>query len=86
MVIGIPVIASAVDGILDLIQNKKTGILVQPDNVTDLVSAICEIIENPDLANTIGLAGQKYIQEYCSPERVGKQFVSFYGHILKCNS
>lgn len=82
MVFGLPVIASAVDGILDLIQDGKTGILVQPGNSSDLECAICELIENPDLASTIGSAGQKHVMEFCSPERVGKQLHEFYTYIL----
>lgn len=82
MLIGKPVIASAVDGILDLIQNRKTGILVQPGNVKELAEAICELIENPSLARELGLAGQKYILDFCSPERVGELFRDFYQSIL----
>lgn len=78
MVIGKPVIASAVDGILDIIQNRETGILVPPGNVTALADAICEFIENPDLANTLGAAGQRYVLENCSPEKVGRQICDFY--------
>ena len=78
MVIGKPVIASAVDGILDLVENRKTGILVEPGNVKELADAICEFIENPCLAISLGSAGKRYVLEYCSPERVGRQFCDFY--------
>lgn len=83
MVIGKPVIASDVDGIKDLIQNKKTGVLVQPGNVADLASAICELIENPGKAKTLGLAGKEFVLDFCSPENVGRQFIYFYEYILK---
>jgi len=86
MVIGKPVIASGVDGILDLIQNRKTGILVQPGNISELSSAVTELIENPNLAYDLGKAGQKYILEYCSPERVGREFRDFYQLILNRKS
>jgi glycosyltransferase involved in cell wall biosynthesis len=82
MVIGKPVIASAVDGILDLIENRKTGILVQPGNISELASAVIELIEYPKIAYDLGMAGQKYILDYCSPERVGIDFRNFYEYIL----
>lgn len=82
MAIGKPVIASGVDGILDLIQNRKTGILVEPGKFAELALAILELIENPDLADSLGSTGQKYILDYCSPERVGKEFKIFYTDIL----
>jgi len=82
MLAGKPVVASSVDGILDLIQNRKTGILVQPGNIEELACAICELIENPSLANELGLAGQSYVLEFCSPQRVGGLFRDFYQKIV----
>jgi glycosyltransferase involved in cell wall biosynthesis len=82
MLAGKPIIASGVDGILDLIQNRKTGILVQPGNEEELADAICELIENPSLADALGSAGRGYILDYCSPERVGHLFLDFYKSII----
>jgi glycosyltransferase involved in cell wall biosynthesis len=81
MVLGKPVIASGTDGVLDLIQNRKTGLLVQPGNATELADALCEFIGNPVLAHTLGQAGQKYILDFCSPENVGRQVIDFYKYI-----
>jgi glycosyltransferase involved in cell wall biosynthesis len=81
MVIGKPVIASAVDGILDLIENGKTGILVQPGNVSELSASIIQLIENPELTDSLAKAGQIFVLKYCSPEKVGKEFVDFYQYI-----
>jgi glycosyltransferase involved in cell wall biosynthesis len=86
MVIGKPVIASAIDGIIDLIENRKTGILVQPRNVEELAEAACELIANPNLAHDIGLAGQRFIINYCSPEKVGNQIRMFYEQIINARS
>jgi glycosyltransferase involved in cell wall biosynthesis len=82
MAAGKPVIASAVDGILDLIQDRKTGILVQPGDPAELADKICELIENPSEAKKLGSAGQKYVLDYCSPVRVGGLFLNFYQSIL----
>jgi len=82
MLAGKPVISSAVDGIMDLIEDKKTGILVQPGNFEVLASKICELIENPSMADALGVAGQEYVKEFCSPERVGRLLRDFYEAIL----
>ncbi len=81
MVLGKPVVASAVDGILDLIQHRKTGILVEPGNVQDLADSMIELIENPGLAHTLGSAGKEFVLDFCSPENVGTQICGFYTHI-----
>jgi glycosyltransferase involved in cell wall biosynthesis len=86
MLAGKPVVASGVDGILDLIENKKTGILVHPGNVDELAGAICELIDAPALAEGLGLAGKEYVRDYCSPERVGRLFREFYNQTLQASS
>ena len=77
-----PVIASAVDGICDLIRDHGTGILVQPGNARELADAICDLIKHPSMANEMGTAGQEFVLEYCSPDRVGRLFMDFYQSIL----
>ncbi len=78
MVAGRPVVASSVDGILDLIQNKKTGMLVRPDNPDELADAICGLLEHPLLAEKMGTAGRNYVLNYCSPEQIGRAILGFY--------
>ena len=43
----IPVIATSVGGIPELVSDKKTGILVSPENPQLLLSAINSLLENP---------------------------------------
>ena len=50
MVIGVPVVASGVDGIIDLIQDGQTGLIVKPGDVSGLAESICNLLENPDFA------------------------------------
>jgi len=82
MILGKPVVASAVDGILDLVQDRKTGLLVKPGDVDGLARAISELIENPALAAELAASGQNYVREFCSPERVGRLFCEFYAQCM----
>jgi glycosyltransferase involved in cell wall biosynthesis len=47
----VPVIATNVGGIPDIIKNKAEGILIHPDSVTELVSAIKSTLSSPELTN-----------------------------------
>jgi glycosyltransferase involved in cell wall biosynthesis len=49
MCLGLAVVSTNVGGIPYLLENKKEGLLVQDSNIDEMVSAIEEIIENPDL-------------------------------------
>lgn len=45
----VPVIASKVGGILDIIENEKNGLLVTPGNPEEIAKAILRIYNNPEL-------------------------------------
>jgi len=53
-----PVVASAVGGIPEIIENGKTGILVEPDNPAALANALLNILKDPSLQRSI--AGNAY--------------------------
>jgi glycosyltransferase involved in cell wall biosynthesis len=82
MWLGKPVIATAVDGILDLITDHETGLLFTPGDADELARLIEELIEKPDLANKLASTGQKYVQEFCSLEKVSQAYKKFYEKIL----
>ncbi|GBO52368.1 glycosyltransferase [Pseudanabaena sp. lw0831] len=52
-----PVIASDVGGIPEHVQDGKTGILVEPNNIQQLAAAIEDLADNFDKARAIGIAG-----------------------------
>jgi glycosyltransferase involved in cell wall biosynthesis len=62
----LPVIASSVDGIPEIVENGKTGILVPPGDVEALENAISTLIDNPQRAKQMGRAGQKKLLEQFS--------------------
>jgi glycosyltransferase involved in cell wall biosynthesis len=65
-----PVIASAVGGIVDVIQSGKTGLLVQEKNPLALAEAILTLLVNPNQALEIGRAGLADVQVRFSWARI----------------
>ncbi len=55
-----PVIASAVGGIVDVIKNEQTGLLVKEKDSDAITRAILRLIDNPELARTLGANGFDY--------------------------
>jgi glycosyltransferase involved in cell wall biosynthesis len=47
---GLPVVATDVGGIRDIIENDKTGLLVTPDSVTELAGALALYLSNSEIA------------------------------------
>lgn len=66
MASGMPVIASRVGGIPEVIIDKETGVLVDPENPRQIADAVIELIRNADIRNRIGRAGSEYVRKHCS--------------------
>lgn len=50
----LPVVASSVGGIPEMIENEKNGFLVEPSNVDAISEALLKLIENTDLRQKLG--------------------------------
>ncbi|HET7759765.1 MAG TPA: glycosyltransferase, partial [Gaiellaceae bacterium] len=58
-----PVVASAVGGLLDLVVDGETGVLVPPSDVPALREALERLLGDPDLRRRLGEAGRTRVQE-----------------------
>ncbi len=56
---GRPVVASAVGGLLDLVVDGETGLLVPPGDVAALRGALKRLLEDPALRSRLGDAGRQ---------------------------
>jgi glycosyltransferase involved in cell wall biosynthesis len=66
----IPVVATPVGGIPDLICAGENGLLVPPGDIDGLARAIVSLLTNPVLATEIGNAGLAYIERFHSIDHV----------------
>lgn len=74
----IPIIATNVGGIPEIIQNNETGILVNPASPEELTSAIKKLIENPELAKTLAKnAREKILQEFSFEKMLNRTLAAY---------
>ena len=64
MRLGIPNVVAAVGEAFALVEDQRTGILVQPGDATQLADAIAGLIANPERARALGAAGAKHNKEH----------------------
>ncbi len=59
---GLPVVASDVHGIPDVVRDGVTGLLVPPRDVTALADAIARLADDPALRGDMGRAGRAFVE------------------------
>jgi glycosyltransferase involved in cell wall biosynthesis len=64
-----PVIASTIGGLVDIVEDGETGILVPPAESEPLAQAIVELAEDPERARRLGDAGRRQALARFSHER-----------------
>jgi 2-deoxystreptamine N-acetyl-D-glucosaminyltransferase/2-deoxystreptamine glucosyltransferase len=79
---GKPVVASAVGGLLDLVVDGQTGLLVEPRNPPALRAAIERLLANEALRNRLGAAARARVAELCSWPVVIERTLSVYREAL----
>ena len=70
-----PVTATNVGGIPELIKNGKTGFLVEKGNHEQIIEKILFLLENPEIAGKMGIAGKKFVEENFNWEKIAKEFL-----------
>ncbi len=96
MACGAPVVASAVGGILEVVVDGVTGLLVpfDADPVTgfpidadrfarDLAARIAELMANPSLCARMGAAGRKRVEQTFAWQAIAAQTVELYRGLLQ---
>lgn len=85
MALGKPVIATSGGGTNEIVEDKKTGFLVSPSNAPELCGKMEKLINDADLRNKMGLAGQERIKKMFSIDSMANKYISFYETILANN-
>ncbi|MEW5989674.1 MAG: glycosyltransferase family 4 protein, partial [Chloroflexota bacterium] len=66
---GLPVIASRIGALPELVEHEQTGLLIEPGNAQALAAAILRLWQDETLAHRLGAAGREKAQIHYSPER-----------------
>jgi len=80
-----PVISTKSHGIPFTVQDNKNGILVEPENPSELASAMKKLLLDEDLRNKLGLSGYNFVHEECNCISMAKNSLNLYEQILKNN-
>ena len=74
----IPVVATDVGGVHELVTNNKTGLLVAPNNSTELLDKINYLLNDVELCNTLTNNAYEFITKNFSWEALLPKYIKLY--------
>jgi L-malate glycosyltransferase len=75
---GLPVVASRVGGLPDLIEHNRTGILVEPKDPKALAQAVIEVLQDPAKARDMGQMARLSVEKHYGAEQMVAKTVELY--------
>jgi glycosyltransferase involved in cell wall biosynthesis len=78
MAAGLPVVASAVGGVPEVIAHGRTGLLCEPADAQALADHLCLLMDDPSLAGRLGEAARREAQTRYSIDSMVAAFDSLY--------
>jgi starch synthase len=78
----VPVVASAVGGILEVVLPEQTGILVEPRDPDQIAAAVKRLLGDRELSRQLGERGRARVEERFSWSAIAKQTKALYASVL----
>ncbi len=78
MAAGIPVVASRVGGMTEIVEDGRTGRLVPANDPGALAEAICDALADPEARRSMGRAGRRKVLETFTWDRVAQGLLDMY--------
>lgn len=82
MNLNVPIIATNVGGIPDIVKDRETGLLIKPNSALALADAIEELYLDAELRKTLVNGASVFVKDF-SPEIMAGKYYSTYQDILK---
>jgi glycosyltransferase involved in cell wall biosynthesis len=83
MFCGLPVVATRVGGLVNIVRDGETGILIPPGDPWAIANALATLARDPELARRMGHAGLKRARERFSAARYAGDVDRFYQRLME---
>ena len=82
MAAGLPVVATRVGGVPELVDPGRTGWLVEPEDAPGLAAALNQALADPEAAQTLGRAGRARALQDFSLETMAQRYEAVLDRLL----
>ena len=83
MAAGLPVVATRVGGVPEVVVDGQTGLLVPPQDDAAMARALMRLIEDAPLRQSFGLTGRRWVREQFDLAATRQKTVDLYGRLLQ---
>ncbi len=73
---GLPVVATRVEGVDEVVEEERQGLLVPPEDAEALAAALLQLIGDPPLREKMGEAGRKRIETFYTLDIMCEKYLS----------
>jgi len=80
---GVPVVATKVGGVIDIIEDEKTGILVSPADADPISEAVLRIYQDKTLANNLAVNARSSLENRFNLDKMYHETFSVYREALE---
>jgi glycosyltransferase involved in cell wall biosynthesis len=82
MATGLPVVATRVGGVPEIVQHGRSGFLVSEDNLDELTNSVVELVRHPIRAREMGGRARSYVEETHSVHQLHAHLADLYDAAL----
>lgn len=82
MASGLPLVATAVGDVPTVVLDGRTGVIVPPEDVDSLASAIVDLLRNANLRDQLGGAAAKLVENEFSADRMTAEYLRMYEEVV----
>jgi glycosyltransferase involved in cell wall biosynthesis len=77
-----PVVATDVGGVAEVVRDGETGFVVPPADAEALAGRVGRVLDEPETARGLGLAGRAWVRERFSAERLVEDLAFLYEDLM----
>jgi len=78
----VPVVATEVGGVVDIIDDEKTGLLVMPKDIEAMAKSVIRLLKDRELSQSIVIEAKKKLQEKFTLEKMALSTIAAYEELL----
>ena len=79
---GVPVVATKVGGVVDIIDDEETGLLVQPKDVDAMAQAVMRLLRDPELCQRLVVRAKEKLKQQFTLEQMAEKTLKVYEELL----